>query len=65
MVYGNTQIAYLDTPGIFDGRDRLNHAMVKSAWRSGNDGDTVSVELDVAEMYYVARKHSQDLLHVL
>ncbi len=64
MMYGNTQIAYLDTPGIFDGQDRLNRAMVKSAWGSGNDGDTVSVVLDVAEMYFVARKRSQDHLHV-
>lgn len=64
MTYGNTQVAYLDTPGIFDGQDRLNRAMVKTAWGTGNEGDTLSIVIDVAEMFYVARKRSQETLHV-
>lgn len=55
-MYDRTQVAYLDTPGIFPTRGRLDRAMVKSAWGSGNEGDTVSIVLDVAEMYFVARK---------
>ncbi len=56
VMYDQTQVAYLDTPGIFQTRGRLDRAMVKSAWGSGNEGDTVSIVFDVAEMYFVARK---------
>lgn len=56
VTYDSTQVAYLDTPGIFDGTSRLDRAMVKSAWGSGNDGDTISIIMDIGEMYHVARK---------
>ena len=40
---GGTQIVYLDTPGIMAPRpkERLNKAMVKSAWNSARDADEV------------------------
>lgn len=60
--HNNTQIAYLDTPGIFKPSEkRLDRAMVKSAWRSGDDGDVVSCVLDVAEMFHVGRRRDGDL----
>lgn len=64
VMHDKTQVAYLDTPGIFETRGRLDRAMVKSAWGSGNEGDTVSIVLDVAEMFFVARKRRMDDLFV-
>jgi hypothetical protein len=44
---GGTQIVYLDTPGIMAPRpkERLNKAMVKSAWNSARDADEVLLPL--------------------
>lgn len=54
--YDSTQVIFLDTPGIFSATNRLSRAMVKSAWKSGRDGDTVSIILDIAEMFHEARR---------
>lgn len=64
VMYANTQVAYLDTPGIFPTKGRLDRAMVKSAWGSGNDADTVSVLLDTAEMFHVAKREKLNSLYL-
>ena len=38
-IYDNTQIIFLDTPGIFIPKRRLDKAMVASAWSGFNDAD--------------------------
>jgi GTP-binding protein Era len=38
-IYDNTQIIFLDTPGIFNPKRRLDRAMVASAWDGSNDAD--------------------------
>ena len=38
-VYDNTQIIFLDTPGIFVPKRRLDRAMVASAWNGFGDSD--------------------------
>ncbi len=38
-VYDNTQIIFLDTPGIFTPKRRLDRAMVASAWNGFMDAD--------------------------
>ncbi|MCQ2734695.1 MAG: GTPase Era [Alphaproteobacteria bacterium] len=38
-IYGNTQIIFLDTPGIFVPKRRLDRAMVASAWHGFGDAD--------------------------
>lgn len=38
-VYDNTQIIFLDTPGIFVPKRRLDRAMVASAWNGFGDAD--------------------------
>lgn len=38
-VYDNTQIIFLDTPGIFAPKRRLDKAMVASAWHGFGDAD--------------------------
>lgn len=38
-IYDNTQIIFLDTPGIFVPKRRLDRAMVRSAWSGFGDAD--------------------------
>ncbi len=41
-----TQIVFVDTPGIFGPRRKLDQAMVKTAWGSAYDADVVLVLID-------------------
>ncbi len=45
-VYNNTQIIFLDTPGIFIPKRRLDRAMVASAWGGVVDADIVALVVD-------------------
>ncbi len=44
----NSQIVFIDTPGIFAPRRRLDRAMVKSAWTGAGDADFVALIVDAA-----------------
>ena len=43
---GQTQIVFLDTPGIFTPKRRLERAMVTAAWSGAHDADIVVVLVD-------------------
>ncbi len=43
---GEAQIVFLDTPGIFAPKRRLERAMVSAAWRGAHDADVVVVLVD-------------------
>jgi GTPase len=43
---GETQIIFVDTPGIFAPRRRLDRAMVASAWGGAADADVVALLVD-------------------
>ena len=43
---GRTQIVFVDTPGIFSPRRRLDRAMVTTAWGGAKDADLVLVLID-------------------
>ncbi len=43
---GQTQIIFLDTPGIFAPKRRLDRAMVASAWSGAGDADVVALLVD-------------------
>ncbi len=45
-IYGNTQIIFLDTPGIFKPKRRLDRAMVASAWNGVSDADIIVLVVD-------------------
>jgi GTP-binding protein Era len=45
---GQSQIIFVDTPGIFRPRRRLDRAMVKSAWAGAGDADAILVIVDAA-----------------
>jgi len=47
---GETQIVFLDTPGIFKPRRRLDRAMVKSAWAGAGDADAVLLMVDAPDV---------------
>lgn len=44
---GPTQIVFVDTPGIFAPKRRLDRAMVTSAWGGATDADLIGVLIDV------------------
>jgi len=44
---GATQIIFVDTPGIFLPKRRLDRAMVGSAWQGATDADLVALLIDV------------------
>ncbi|HET7912832.1 MAG TPA: GTPase Era [Pseudolabrys sp.] len=43
---GEAQIIFVDTPGIFSPRRRLDRAMVTTAWTGAHDADLVGVLID-------------------
>jgi GTP-binding protein Era len=43
---GDAQIVFVDTPGIFRPRRRLDRAMVTTAWGGAKDADVVAVLID-------------------
>ncbi len=46
-IEGRAQIVFVDTPGIFQPRRRLDRAMVTSAWGGAGDADVVCFLIDV------------------
>jgi GTPase len=45
-IRGDAQIVFVDTPGIFKPRRRLDRAMVKSAWAGAGDADAILLIVD-------------------
>jgi GTP-binding protein Era len=46
---GNSQLIFIDTPGIFKPRRRLDRAMVHAAWGGAGDADLVVLLVDAAK----------------
>lgn len=46
---GNTQLIFVDTPGIFSPRRRLDRAMVHAAWSGAEDADAICLVYDAAK----------------
>ena len=47
-IEGRSQIVYVDTPGIFAPRRRLDRAMVAAAWSGAEDADQTALLIDAA-----------------
>lgn len=45
-IHDNAQIVFMDTPGIFKPRRRLDRAMVTSAWGGAKDADRIMLLID-------------------
>ena len=54
-IKGDAQLIFVDTPGIFAPRRRLDRAMVKAAWGGAADADVVLVTVDSEEL--TAHRH--------
>ena len=48
-IVGNSQLIFVDTPGIFSPKRRLDRAMVATAWSGAHDADLVGVLIDARE----------------
>jgi GTPase len=48
-IAGNSQLVFIDTPGIFAPRRRLDRAMVEAAWGGAGDADVVVLLIDAAK----------------
>jgi GTP-binding protein Era len=49
VIVDKTQLIFVDTPGIFRPKRRLDRAMVTTAWGGAHDADTVGFLLDVKQ----------------
>ena len=47
-MHGDAQVVFVDTPGIFVPKRRLDRAMVNAAWQGADDSDMVVLVHDVA-----------------
>ena len=48
-VHEATQVIFVDTPGIFQPKRRLDRAMVQTAWREAGDADIVCLLVDATK----------------
>jgi len=49
-IRNETQIVFVDTPGIFKPRRRLDRAMVQAAWSGARDADAILLIADAADL---------------
>ena len=49
VIRDETQIIFVDTPGIFEPRRMLDRAMVTSAWAEAGDADAIALLVDAAK----------------
>ena len=47
-IQGKSQLIFVDTPGIFEPKRRLDRAMVAAAWQGARDADVVMLLVDAA-----------------
>jgi GTP-binding protein Era len=62
---GDTQIVFVDTPGIFRPRRRLDRAMVGAAWAGAEDADAILLVVDAADLTTNARSHAANDTHAI
>lgn len=72
-IEGDTQIIFVDTPGIFKPKRKLDEAMVEAAWSGAGDADTIvlvidanrGIEEDVENIFKQLSKQSRKCILVL
>ena len=55
-IHREAQIIFVDTPGIFRPKRRLDRAMVVSAWGGAGDADVVCLLIDASAMIDMATR---------
>src|SRR5579872_1521118 len=53
-----TQIIFIDTPGIFSPKRRLDRAMVNAAWKGADSADAILVVVDAADVSAKPQGHA-------
>jgi GTP-binding protein Era len=56
MVDGATQMIFVDTPGLFAPKRRLDRAMVSAAWGAAGDADALALLIDAKQETAAAEK---------
>ncbi|MDD4556913.1 MAG: GTPase Era [Alphaproteobacteria bacterium] len=69
-IFENSQIIFIDTPGIFKPKRRLDRAMVSSAWNGANDADIIVLVIDAkrgfdAESKEIVKKLNENKLSAI
>ena len=64
-IAGETQMVFVDTPGIFKPRRRLDRAMVGAAWAGAEDADAILLVVDAADLTANARSHAANDTHAI
>ena len=64
-VKDETQVVFVDTPGIFKPRRRLDRAMVTSAWTHAGDADAVVLLVDAQELTANPKGRAADDTHAI
>jgi GTP-binding protein Era len=57
IVEGLTQIVFVDTPGLFAPKRRLDRAMAAAAWGAAGDADALALLVDAREEIRAAGRH--------
>ena len=64
-ISGDTQTVFVDTPGIFKPRRRLDRAMVGAAWAGAEDADAILLVVDAADLTANANSHAANDTHAI
>ncbi|MGD1038816.1 MAG: GTPase Era [Roseiarcus sp.] len=57
IIEGLTQIVFVDTPGLFAPKRRLDRAMAAAAWGAAGDADALALLVDAREEIHAAGRH--------
>jgi GTPase len=56
LVEGSTQIVFVDTPGLFAPKRRLDRAMIATAWGAAGDADALALLIDARQEIHAVGK---------
>src|SRR5271155_4692833 len=59
VVEGETQIVFVDTPGLFSPKRRLDRAMANAAWGAASDADALALLIDARQESSATGKASE------
>ncbi|WP_262690466.1 GTPase Era [Kordiimonas aestuarii] len=59
-MHDNTQLVFIDTPGIFAPKRRLDRAMVNAAWKGSEDAETTLLLIDAKKGLNEEARHIVD-----
>lgn len=62
---GHTQIAFIDTPGVFAPQRRLDRAMVQAAWQAQDDADALVFVIDATRQGGAAGRDTASIFETL